>query len=171
MAHKLGRDPSPVHLHNEAPGFHGELVSRRGYIGQILSASLGAFCGLMLVLGKRYLWPQRRPLYKEIRVEGWLQAASAGEVTQNRLKQFAYGKIPGVIIGDRGEMQAFSLLCSHLGCVLNWSPDRRAFICPCHGGEFNSRGQAIVKPPEEPLKKFAVQVREDRIYVKPSWLT
>jgi cytochrome b6-f complex iron-sulfur subunit len=116
------------------------------------------------------LWTRRRPPYEEIKVEGWLQVASADEVTQNRIKQFAYGKIPGVIINDMGEMRAFSLLCSHLGCVLNWSYHRKVFICPCHGGEFDSNGRAIVKPPEEPLKKFAVQVRESKIYVKPSWL-
>jgi Rieske Fe-S protein len=147
-----------------------ELVSRRDYIILVLSALLGAFCGLVSILVGRYLWPRKRPPYEEIKVEGWLQVASA-EVTQNYLKQFAYGKIPGVIINDMGEMKAFSLLCSHLGCVLNWSRDRKVFICPCHGGEFNSNGRAIVKPPEESLKKFAVQVREDKIYVKPSWLT
>jgi Rieske Fe-S protein len=145
-------------------------VSRRGYIIQVLSALLGALCGLVLFLAGRYLWPPRRPLYEEMKVEGWLPVASADEVAQDRSKHFAYGKIPGVIINDMGEMKAFSLQCSHLGCVLNWFPKRKVFSCPCHGGEFNSNGRATVKPPRESLKKFAVQVREDKIYVKPSWL-
>ena len=27
-----------------------------------------------------------------------------------------------------------SPICPHLGCPINWSPDRLQFVCPCHKG-------------------------------------
>lgn len=146
-------------------------MHRRDYIIYVLGSLMGAICGFGLLLIGRYLRPPSKPLEKPIRVEGWIPIAYTGEVPTYGSKEFAYGNIPGVLINKSGEMRVFSLLCSHFGCVINWLPDRKVFACPCHGGEFNSKGTAICGPPEDPLNQFAIQVREDRIYVKPAWLT
>jgi len=146
-------------------------VRRRDWIIYILASLVGAFWGLVLFIIGSYLWPPRKPLEVPTRVEGWIPVAYTRDVPPDSSKGFAYGKIPGVIIHNRGEMRAFSLLCSHFGCAVNWLPDRKVFSCPCHGGEFTPNGTAIGGPPEDPLNQFAIQVREDRIYVKPTWLT
>jgi len=143
-------------------------VSRRDWITYVLASLIGVFCGLALFLIGSYLWPPRRPLEEPMRVEGWIPVAYTREVPPDSAREFAYGNIPGVVINDRGEMRAFSLLCSHFGCVVNWLPGRKVFSCPCHGGEFNSNGKAIGGPPEDPLNQFAIDVREDSIYVKPA---
>jgi len=146
-------------------------MSRRDCIIYLLGSLIGMFCGLVLFLIGSYLWPPRRPLEEPMRVEGWIPVAYTREVPPYSSKEFAYGNIPGILINDRGEMRALSLLCSHFGCVLNWLPDMKVLSCPCHGGEFNPNGTAVGGPPEDPLNQFAIQVREDRIYVKPAWLT
>ncbi|SNZ07871.1 ubiquinol-cytochrome c reductase iron-sulfur subunit [Persephonella hydrogeniphila] len=42
-------------------------------------------------------------------------------------------------------------ICTHLGCIPNWEPDKKIFKCPCHGGEFNACGVNIFGPPPRPL--------------------
>ncbi len=146
-------------------------MRRRDWIIYLLATAIGAFCGLILFLIGSYFRPPRRPPEEPARVEGWVAVADTREVPAGSSKGFAYGKTPGVIVNDGGEMRAFSLHCSHFGCVVNWLPDRKVFSCPCHGGEFNANGRAVGGPPEDPLNQFAIQVRKNRIYVKPAWLT
>ncbi len=42
-------------------------------------------------------------------------------------------------------------LCTHLGCIPAWEPDKNIFYCACHGGEFDSCGINIYGPPPRPL--------------------
>lgn len=144
-------------------------MRRRDYIVYAIGSLFGVFCGLLLFVVGSYLWPPRKPLKQKMRVEGWIPVAHAREVPPESSRQFVYGNIPGVIMNDRGELRAYSLICSHLGCVINWLPDMKVFSCPCHGGEFNSSGAAIGRPPEDPLNQFSVRIREKKIYVRPAW--
>ena len=146
-------------------------VRRRDYIIFTMALLVGSLFGLVSFLVGSYFWPPRKTLKGQVRVEGWLPIADPHRMPSGSSKTFSYGSIPGVLIRDRGEMRAFSRLCSHLGCALIWHPDRKIFSCPCHGGEFDSGGKAIAGPPGEPLNQFAIQIRDDRIYVKPAWLT
>lgn len=43
-------------------------------------------------------------------------------------------------------------LCTHLGCIPNWSESKRSFHCPCHGGEFNASGVNTFGPPPTPME-------------------
>jgi len=42
-------------------------------------------------------------------------------------------------------------LCTHLGCIPAYRPDRHDFKCACHGGEFNASGINTAPPPPSPL--------------------
>ncbi len=42
-------------------------------------------------------------------------------------------------------------LCTHLGCIPTYFPENYKFICPCHGGQFNSAGEVLKAPPPSPL--------------------
>ncbi|MDL0088781.1 ubiquinol-cytochrome c reductase iron-sulfur subunit [Campylobacter gastrosuis] len=42
-------------------------------------------------------------------------------------------------------------LCTHLGCIPEWKSSKNAFVCACHGGEFNADGENIFGPPPRPL--------------------
>ena len=66
---------------------------------------------------------------------------------------------------SEGEFVAYSHFCTHLGCPVFWFPDARLFICPCHGGTFYENGDVAVEPPQEPLVRFAVRVREGQVEI------
>jgi len=42
-------------------------------------------------------------------------------------------------------------LCTHLGCIPAYRPDKHDFKCACHGGEFNASGINTAPPPPSPL--------------------
>jgi Rieske Fe-S protein len=57
--------------------------------------------------------------------------------------------------------------CSHVGCPVNYVAAARTFICPCHGGVYNFRGQRIGGPPPRPLDRFLTRLRNGWVEVGP----
>lgn len=54
-------------------------------------------------------------------------------------------------------LQAFSAVCPHLGCIVQWNPDEKSFDCPCHGSRFATDGTVINGPAETNLDKIQVK--------------
>jgi cytochrome b6-f complex iron-sulfur subunit len=67
--------------------------------------------------------------------------------------------IPAVVYNLSGEITAYSLICTHLGCATVDDGDH--FACPCHGSKFDKDGMVINGPAQKPLKKLRVEVSED----------
>ena len=63
-----------------------------------------------------------------------------------------------------------SLSVVMMTCVAVWTPARRSFECPCHGGIYDTTGQPIAGPalyttPVRRLPHFSWKVEEDIVYV------
>ena len=65
-----------------------------------------------------------------------------------------------------GVVRAFSSVCTHLGCKVQWEPDEGQFFCPCHLGYFDADGQVVSGPPPRALDEYDVEVDGNNIYVK-----
>ncbi|MFB6353566.1 MAG: ubiquinol-cytochrome c reductase iron-sulfur subunit [Halobacteriales archaeon] len=70
---------------------------------------------------------------------------------------------------DQGYV-AYSAICTHLGCTVNWTTKSHAVggphdHCPCHVGEFDPyHGAEVVGgPPPKPLPQIGVTVNDDGI--------
>ena len=59
-----------------------------------------------------------------------------------------------------------SPLCPHLGCPINWHPDRSRFECPCHGGTFDAARERQGGPPPRPMDSLEHEVRAGRLWVR-----
>lgn len=54
---------------------------------------------------------------------------------------------------------AFSAVCTHAGCPVQYDPSNVQFVCPCHGGVYDARtGTVLQGPPPAPLPAIAVHV-------------
>lgn len=53
---------------------------------------------------------------------------------------------------------ALSSVCTHQGCIVNYSTANKQFSCPCHGGLYDSSGKVLSGPPPAPLKQYQVAV-------------
>lgn len=54
---------------------------------------------------------------------------------------------------------AFSAVCTHAGCTVEYDAPTVAFVCPCHGGVFDARtGQVLQGPPPAPLRAIPIHL-------------
>jgi menaquinol-cytochrome c reductase iron-sulfur subunit len=60
---------------------------------------------------------------------------------------------------------AFAVNCTHLGCPVNWRPEARLFLCPCHGGVFYADGRVAGGPPPRPLVRYDVRVQDGAVQI------
>ncbi|MEZ5361455.1 MAG: Rieske (2Fe-2S) protein [Bryobacterales bacterium] len=67
-----------------------------------------------------------------------------------------------------GELIAFSVNCTHLGCPVRWIADSALFMCPCHGGVYYADGEVAAGPPPKPLPRYPVRTRAGRVEVRTS---
>ncbi|MGI8869048.1 MAG: TQO small subunit DoxD [Mycobacteriales bacterium] len=61
---------------------------------------------------------------------------------------------------------AFSAICTHAGCAVQYDGAGTAFICPCHGGVYDARsGRVLQGPPPQPLPEIPVRVVRGKVRV------
>ncbi len=65
---------------------------------------------------------------------------------------------------NENEYQALYLQCTHQGCEL--SPHETVLVCPCHGAEFNPKGEVITGPAETNLKSLSIALDNENIYIQ-----
>jgi Rieske Fe-S protein len=64
---------------------------------------------------------------------------------------------------------ALSSRCMHLGCPVRYVAAAERFICPCHGGVYNFRGEVAGGPPVRPLDRFYTLERNGYVYIGPRY--
>lgn len=64
-----------------------------------------------------------------------------------------------------GDFVAFSAICTHLGCVIRWLPEKDEFLCPCHAGRYASDGKVLGGPPPKPLRTIPIALSGDNLLV------
>ena len=136
-------------------------MNRRRFL-QVLTSLLG-----LSALGT-FLYPLLRLLSPiPAAVKGKINIVMAkAEIPAGAAKDFLIGDTPAIIIneGDKG-FHVFSRVCTHLGCLVKYDPQKRELICPCHGGTFDLNGNVIAGPPPKPLETFPVSVAGDKIMI------
>ena len=60
------------------------------------------------------------------------------------------------------EFSVISNVCMHLGCPVQAGPT--GFVCPCHGGAYNTDGQRTAGPPVRPLDRYIWEKRGDELW-------
>jgi len=71
---------------------------------------------------------------------------------------FKFGHSPAMLIHHADDRWvAFSAVCSHLGCTVQYEPQADRIHCACHGGVYNAyTGGNVSGPPPKPLRVFKV---------------
>jgi len=146
-------------------------LSRRGFITWI-TAAVGSF--ITVVIGLPALDYLIAPALKSSTTDTWIPLgkldsfevgkptlatftrtiANGWEQTVNSYGVFVYRK-------SQTEVVAFSNVCTHLGCRVNWQADKQEYICPCHDGHFSIDGKVVSGPPPRPLDKYVTKVSGD----------
>jgi len=56
------------------------------------------------------------------------------------------------------ELLAIWNRCAHLGCPVKYSSGSDGYVCPCHGGAYDSRGLVTAGPPPRPLDRLDIKI-------------
>jgi Rieske Fe-S protein len=74
---------------------------------------------------------------------------------------------PAWLVRTESGAVAFSAVCTHAGCPVDYQQSAKEFVCPCHGGTYSATTGAVLGgPPPSPLPAIAVKVVDGRIYVR-----
>jgi Rieske Fe-S protein len=97
---------------------------------------------------------------------GRVLAAKLADLPGGTGKVVAMGSSPVVVVNAEAGLRAFSAVCTHLGCIVEFDPTVKHIVCPCHDGHFSpSSGAVISGPPPQPLKPVTVAVEGDQIFL------
>jgi len=87
-------------------------------------------------------------------------ACKATDLKPNSGKIFKFGSKPGIVVRTAdGDLRAFSAVCTHLGCTVQYKADTAQLWCACHNGMYDLGGNVVSGPPPRPLEQFVVNLR------------
>ena len=155
--------------------------ARRAFLA-ILTGGLGAVAGgLALIPGLGFLSsPLRRPTVRG--ADQPLRVASEAEVKPGkplrvtvvgqrddawlRLDRVTVGSCWLVRASDVAPVRAFSTVCPHLGCGVDWNEKTGKFDCPCHASSFDLDGRCLGGPSPRGLDELDLQVEGRDLLVR-----
>jgi glycine/D-amino acid oxidase-like deaminating enzyme/nitrite reductase/ring-hydroxylating ferredoxin subunit len=63
------------------------------------------------------------------------------------------GRKTAVYRDEGGALHAFSPVCQHLYCHVDWNPAERSWDCPCHGSRYAGDGTVVQGPTTKDLRR------------------
>jgi Rieske Fe-S protein len=70
------------------------------------------------------------------------------------------------LVREGDQVRAFSTVCPHLGCGIDWNDATRKFDCPCHGSVFDLSGKCVAGPSPRAMDELEVTTKEKQIAVR-----
>jgi Rieske Fe-S protein len=135
--------------------------NRRAVLLYLLGATSAALAAAVLYPIVRFLIPPEMPGPKVNSV----LAGTKQEMTPNSGKIFRFGDKPGILVETpEGEIRAFTAVCTHLDCTVQYREDMQMIWCACHNGHYNLNGINIQGPPPRPLEQYKVSFVGGDIY-------
>jgi menaquinol-cytochrome c reductase iron-sulfur subunit len=137
-------------------------IPRRKFLNIMLGGVLGTVASAVLYSIIRFVLPPEIPQA----VQSNVVAGKVGELQPNSGKIFKFGSKPGILImTPSGTYKAFSALCTHLDCTVQYRSDFQHIWCACHNGRFDLNGKNVAGPPPSPLEEYNVAVVKEEIIV------
>jgi cytochrome b6-f complex iron-sulfur subunit len=137
--------------------------TRRSFVNWLLATSTGAFVLSVLYPVSRYLVP---PPAGESSAASVTVPVKPDEVKPNTGQIFKFGSKPAILVRTPGgDLRAFSAVCTHLNCTVQYRPDLGEIWCACHNGHFDLNGHNVAGPPPRPLDAYVVNVRGTQVIV------
>ena len=131
----------------------------------LLTGAAGIAAGVAAAVGVERLVPKAvapGPAQALVEKGAWKPVKALADLPQGTPVAFRSGAIEGFLIRQGDEVKGLSAVCTHMGCILNYSKFRNQFECPCHGATFEITGRPTDQY-DTPLPRLPLlQVRIER---------
>src|SRR6266542_6583541 len=88
-----------------------------------------------------------------------VSAGKASDLKPNSGRLVPFGAEPAIVVRlASGELRAFTAVCTHLTCTVQYRPDLQQIWCACHNGHYDLNGRNVSGPPPRPLRAYDVNV-------------
>jgi cytochrome b6-f complex iron-sulfur subunit len=131
------------------------LRSRRGFLQAGLAVVAAGWSGW---LAQGVLFPAASTVTRPVEIP-------LADLPVGATRGITYEGRPALVLRTVDGVSALSLICTHLGCLVQWQEARQQFFCPCHDGRFDRDGDVLAGPPSLPLERLPVKVLADRVIV------
>lgn len=139
-------------------------VTRKRFVDWLIGSSVGGFVAAVLYPVTRYLIP---PQVTESAMNSVTVPFAPDDIAPNSGRIFKFGNRPGILIRTpAGELRAYSAICTHLDCTVQYRDDLNHIWCACHNGHYDLTGRNISGPPPRPLEAYDVNIRGNEIVVQ-----
>jgi cytochrome b6-f complex iron-sulfur subunit len=130
----------------------------------------GIAAGVAAAVGLNRLPKPSSPSSSQALVESgsWKPVKAVADLPEGTPIAFRSGAIEGFLIRNGSEVKGLSAVCTHMGCILNYSKFRNKFECPCHGATFETTGLPTTNQYETPLPalpSLAVRIQRGQVEV------
>ena len=143
-------------------GSEEKVNSGRRWVNAVLGTGVVATIASFIYPAIRYVIPP--PVSESTNLT--VVAAKVGQLKDNAGKVFKFGSQPAILIHiPGGEYRAFTAVCTHLGCTVQYRADLHEIWCPCHNGKYDLHGRNVSGPPPRPLTEFKVHIQGEDIVV------
>jgi cytochrome b6-f complex iron-sulfur subunit len=116
-----------------------------------------------------FLYPVIRFLNPPLITEAAVNEVSGGKVQDlnpNSGKIVRFGNKPALLVRvSETEWKAFSAVCTHLNCTVQYRASTEQIWCPCHNGTYDLNGRVVSGPPPNPLEEYVTNIRGDEVVI------
>jgi arsenite oxidase small subunit len=139
----------------------GERMDRRSFlkVGVLASSSL-------LVVPSAHAHARTVPIVELEKIEPWKPVSFNYPSADEPAILIDVGRAVKHGVGPKKSIIAFSALCQHMGCVVNFDEKDRLLKCPCHASWFDplKGGKAVEGPSPMGLPVIALKVKGGKVY-------
>ena len=133
---------------------------RRRVLNWFVGSSLGALLVSIVYPVVRFLNPPEVETASTNEVEAG--ATNDPEFVAKGYKIVRFGSEPVIVVRvSDTDFRAFSAVCTHLACIVEYVKANQVIHCNCHNGQFDLHGQVVGGPPPKPLPPFNVHLVAD----------
>jgi len=138
--------------------------SRRSFLDR-LWIGLGTLAGIeVLGISLNFLLSSKK---EKKDLTSFIVAGKVDDFKPNSVTPFRSGKFYLSRMSDGGFL-AMSLVCTHLGCSVNWNESENTFLCPCHSSSFEINGNVTSPPAPRALDLHPVIIENGIVKVNPN---
>lgn len=135
---------------------------KRDFLKWILSGSLFATIASIVYPLLTYLNP---PKLGEVETSS-VKAGTVSDFEIDSGQIIKFGNKPVLLVRTHeGEFRAFTAICTHLDCTVQYRKEKGAIWCACHNGTYDLTGRNIDGPPPKPLDEYRVVVKGEEIFI------